>query len=1044
MEIVIRLSGVQLGPYSEEQVRKHLSEGLLTLDDPAKHEGMSDWAPLHEVLPAHANLAGPPPETAVEAPPEEAPESPDEPTPEEPVEEPRRAPDPPPGFTHLPNPAEASGEELAPVDVGALSKKTLLIEPTAPIRAPAVGPSTLPITTTAPLSSVGSATKKMSRAAMIKALSQGTAPLPTKAINVPPRPAAGAPPDARKGALRGLIQALTAKTVPMRNTPAAPPPAGPAIQSTEPMPTRHVFKPGVEVVPPFPPADAPAKPEAPPTILITEPMPTRHTIKHNVAGGAPPAFGPAPKKQQPAAGREELPATDFEVPTVKLPPPVFKHGDEPPAPGPEQAASEPVATEPVAAEPVTAAPPAAPRPPRSLLPVIIGAWAVLAALMLYYVWSPYHAAALLRSAVEAGDVAGLNATVDFPAVRESLQAQIGPMVEQAGLREGKVRPGDKSSGTDAGEVLDNSVNAYVSAEAIAALLNKSEAAADAGSTISPDAAAKILAAVTPQPGDNEGLASVGDFVIDRGTAVLHLKFTGFGWKLKRVELRPDLAAPTSDGSAAPLVAPVVDTYLDQGRAMAKNGDNAAAIAAFTQALAIDPKSSLAYNERAGARQAKGDLDGAISDYTQALAIDPQMAAAYNGRGSAESAKSDFDAAIADFSQAIHFDSTLATAYDGRGNARIGKDDADGAIADFTQAIALDPNMAAAYSDRGFARQANGNPNGAIADYTQALALAPKSARTLFNRGLALQAEGNLGAAILDFDHALAFDPKLADAYFYRGNAKSANHDFDGAISDYTQAVALNAKIAPAYTNRGLARQAKGDLDGAVADYTQALALDPKIADAYFNRAVIEAQRDNLDAAIADSTQALYLDARNAQAYSTRGFAKLAKGNLDGAQADLKQFCDLAPRDHDADHVRLYLWLIAKAQNSGGDADQELSSALAGSWNSSPDDLVTKTAAFLLGNTTEANYLDAAHSSNAAIDQAQRCQASYFAGMKRLLMGDKKGAIDAFHQCVATQQKDFSEYTLAQAELQALEPPAPPTPAPGVAPGPATPMPPRKP
>jgi hypothetical protein len=49
-------------------------------------------------------------------------------------------------------------------------------------------------------------------------------------------------------------------------------------------------------------------------------------------------------------------------------------------------------------------------------------------------------------------------------------------------------------------------------------------------------------------------------------------------------------------------------------------------------------------------------------------------------------------------------------------------------------------------------------------------------------------------------------------------------------------------------------------------------------------------------------------------------------------------------------------------------------------------------------------------------------------MKRLLTGDKKGAIDAFHKCVATGQTDYCEYILAQAQLQSLEPPLPVAPS----------------
>ena len=327
--------------------------------------------------------------------------------------------------------------------------------------------------------------------------------------------------------------------------------------------------------------------------------------------------------------------------------------------------------------------------------------------------------------------------------------------------------------------------------------------------------------------------------------------------------------------------------------------------------------------------------------------------------------------------------------------------------------------------------------GAISDYTQALALKPKTAIAYYNRGLARQSQGNLEAAIVDYDRALAFDPKIAGAYYNRGNAKNALHDVDGAIADFTQAVALNPKIALAYCNRGLARQFKGDLDGALADYTQALAIDPKIAIAYFNRGLIKQQKNNLDGAIADNSQALDLDPKNALAYYNRGFAKLAKGNLDGAQADLKQFCDLAPKDHYADDAHLYLWLIAKAQNTRTDPDQELSDALENTWNSPSDDLASKTATFLLGRINETDYLAAAATPGTKTDPGQQCEAWYFAGMKRLLMGDKITAVDYFQKCVATGQTGQNQYLLAAAELQALQPtalpPSPVTPAPIPAP-----------
>jgi len=1001
MEILIQLAGVQLGPYSEEQVRQHLSEGLLSLTDPAKQEGMEDWVPLSDVLAKmHPMTATQPVDVSrVKSPMTDTPSA---------EAAPKRAPDAPPGVMHLPVRNQDSNQVSPPSLASALAKKTILIGPTAPDTLSPSGKTAFSAAsstvTTSPLVPANQSTKKVSRASLVKALAQKTSPLPTKAIAPPSKPPSGPvsavpeppPPteqEPKKATLPSLMRALTAKTVPMRSAPASPPapPLSPATPLfTAPMPTKPVFKPASGTVPP------------PPSVVnaLTKKMGRASLSEEQTS---PPTLG-----------------LGEEVKTTRIPPP------KPPK---SKTAEPPAEPAPAPDEPVPVDEPSDPPAPRRIMPILICACAVVALLAPYYVWSPYHAASSLRNAVNDGDPAGLNAAIDFPSVRASLKEQIKNQLTQSGLQDA---PSHSSAGSASSTVLsmiDHSIDVYVTPEGISALVNKSDSFAneDQSQLISSEEAAKILLTFTGQPVNNQGLASLDDFVLDWNAAMLHLQFQGLGWKLKRVVLRPDLGLPASPGTAAPLISPVVDTYLEWGSAKSKNGDWNGAIAAFTQVLAIDPHSSVAYNDRGAARESKGDLDGAIKDFTQALTLDPQMAAAYASRGNAKAAKNDLDGAIADYTQAVQLDPTLAAAYDSRGNVKIAKNDLDGAIADFTQAITIDPNLASAYSDRGFARQANGNLDGAISDYTQALALKPKTAIAYYNRGLARQSQGNLEEAIVDFDRALAFDPKIAGAYFSRGNAKNATHDLDGAIADYTQAIALNPKQALAYSNRGQARQAKGDLGGAVADYTLALAVDPKIAIAYFNRGLIEAQKNDFDDAIADTTQALYLDPKNALAYYTRGLAKLTEGNLDGAADDLKAFNDLAPKDHNADPARLYLWLIAKTENSKTDADQDLSDALENSWNSSPDDLVSKTAEFLLGRMNEADYLAAAGSTDAKPDQDQRCEAWYFAGMKRLLTGDKKGAIDAFHQCVATGQKDVTEYALAQGELQTLE--STPAPAP---------------
>jgi tetratricopeptide (TPR) repeat protein len=998
MEILIRLAGVQLGPYSEVQVRQHLTEGLLSLSDSAQFEGMDVWVPLSELMskvppttPAAVTVpALPKPSVVMSEQENEIPEG----------ETPKRAPSAGEGVTHLPTRRQ---------DSGVLGRKTVVIGPTGPSAPPARSPSghvASSLAQTAPLVSA-QGTKKVSRAALVKSLSQNTAPLPNRADAHPAAPPSspeatppssqpdGSPPpsEPRAGSRPDLIKSLTAKTVPMRSAAAPPAPPVPAFSPiTTPMPSRPVVPPTV-----------------PPSSVID---------------------GPTKKPVQPDAEQSPEPLSfDLaeEVKTAKIDPPTKKTAESKGKPTLEKDETTPID-------------PFDEQTSRSLLeriiPPVIYASAALALVMIYYVWSPYHAAAALSTALNQGDPVSLAACVDFDSVRGSLKNEVKSQLAQSGL------PDDKGDATSVSNkilaMLDQSIDRYVTPEGIAGLVKNSGATQEDGKAlpedekegvISPEVAGALLSAYMSQQ-LNQGLASISDFVIARDSAILHLQYHGLGWTMNRIGLRSDLGQPGPSGMTAPLVSPVVDSYLQWGNAKLKGGMWDGAIADFTQVLAINPHSSVAYTDRALARESKGDLDGAIKDYSQALTVDPRMAQALEGRGNAKASKNDLDGAIADYNQAVKIDPTMATAYDGRGNVKIAKNDLEGAVADFTQAITYDPQNAQAYSDRGFARQANGNLDGAISDYTQALALKPKTARSYYNRGLARLSQGNLGAAIVDFDRALVFDPKIAEAYFNRGNAKNATHDLDGAIADYTQAVALDPKNSMAYSNRGLARQTKGDYGGAVADYSQALTLDPKIADAYFNRGLIEVRNNNPDGAIADTTQALYLEPKNAQAYYYRGLAKMSKGNLDGAAADLRQFCDMAPRDRFADYARLYLWLIAKQQNPKADVDQELSDALENSWSASADELPTKTASFLLGRTNETDYLAASVTTDEKADMGHRCETFYFAGMKRMLTGDRVTAVDYFQKCVATGQKDFFEYILAQNELQVL---APATTAPPAAP-----------
>jgi len=398
-----------------------------------------------------------------------------------------------------------------------------------------------------------------------------------------------------------------------------------------------------------------------------------------------------------------------------------------------------------------------------------------------------------------------------------------------------------------------------------------------------------------------------------------------------------------------------------------------------------PQTAADYSARGFSRQEKGDLDGALADYNQAITLDPHNVEALSRRALAERDKGNWDAALADFNAVL----------------------------------AYAPDNADAYSNRGYVKQTKGDLDGALADYTEALSRKPTSAEAFYNVGLIKVRRGDIDGGIAAFDKALDLDPKLARAYYNRGNAKNSEGNVDGAIADYTQSIELDPTNAMACFNRGAVRQTKGDATGALADYSQAISDDANLAPAYRGRADLEVQRGEFDAALADATKSAELDPNDPDALFSRGLAELGLHTLDRAQDDFTKYCQATPHGPDCDNARLYLWVIASEQNSRDKADDDLSYAFLNNWNSSPEDLTSKIASFLLGHIREDELITAAASPDLSLQPGRLCRVWYFAGVKRQVAGDAPNALACFQKALATTQKDCPEYLFAQTQIVSL-------------------------
>ncbi|GAA0312468.1 hypothetical protein GCM10009087_23250 [Sphingomonas oligophenolica] len=111
-----------------------------------------------------------------------------------------------------------------------------------------------------------------------------------------------------------------------------------------------------------------------------------------------------------------------------------------------------------------------------------------------------------------------------------------------------------------------------------------------------------------------------------------------------------LINPGAKGAAGQAAARVSD-----GLSLAWQGDMDGAITAFDQAIALQPRLSIAWLNRGLAWQRKGDLDRAIADLDQAVRYAPDAARGYYHRSLALREHGDRRRAAADEARAVDLD-----------------------------------------------------------------------------------------------------------------------------------------------------------------------------------------------------------------------------------------------------------------------------------------------------------------------------------------------------------------------------------------------------
>jgi protein O-mannosyl-transferase len=204
-------------------------------------------------------------------------------------------------------------------------------------------------------------------------------------------------------------------------------------------------------------------------------------------------------------------------------------------------------------------------------------------------------------------------------------------------------------------------------------------------------------------------------------------------------------------------------HLNLGWALAENGETAAAVEHYREALRIRPRYAEAHNNLGLALAAQGNLPAARLSYQEALKLNPRLVASHVNLGVLLAELGDTDAAIAHYREALRIRPAYPEGHANLAQTLERRGQVDEAFRHFVEAVRLRPDSAEAHNNLGAFLARRGQLDPAVAHFTEAVQLKPGFAEAHNNFGIALAQQGQLAAAAEHFREAVSLKPAFQEA-----------------------------------------------------------------------------------------------------------------------------------------------------------------------------------------------------------------------------------------------------------------------------------------
>ncbi len=185
----------------------------------------------------------------------------------------------------------------------------------------------------------------------------------------------------------------------------------------------------------------------------------------------------------------------------------------------------------------------------------------------------------------------------------------------------------------------------------------------------------------------------------------------------------------------------------------QRGEFEKSIAAWRDALKMEPKDVSALSNLGSALTYAGRLEEATEQYREALAADPENYKTQSNLGVALSRTGNLEEALAHLKRALELNPEDVASLTAMGGALMQAGKLDEAVSTLREAIEIEPAHTDAYNNLGGALSRKGEFPEAIALFERGLSLEPNSVELLFNLGRARAAAGQMSEGLRTVERA---------------------------------------------------------------------------------------------------------------------------------------------------------------------------------------------------------------------------------------------------------------------------------------------------